>query len=166
MSLSDLTPTNHHLASHEAVAYINRLGQLAYLLKSDWFTKVVPEEIVASTALNILSLLPLRNKFTAHRQIDKPWKDDCLSLGLQQHGLRHWLAYPIGKPENVRIEYQFSTKQREKLLDKHKVPVISGIEHFGDKNKHVIFRPTENHYNIVNEVISLIERFFDIESTL
>ena len=112
-----------------------------------------------------MALQPLRNKFTAHRQIDKPWKDDCLSLGLQQHGLRHGLAYPIGKPENVRIEYQFPTKQREKLLDDHKVPAVSGIEHFGEKNNLVIFRPTEIHSNIVNEVICLIEKFFDIEST-
>jgi hypothetical protein len=143
---------------------MNRVGQLAYLLKSDWFTKVVPKKIVASTALNILALQPLRNKFSAHRQIDKPWKGDCLSLGLQQHGLRHCLASPIGKPEEVRIEYQFPTKQREKLLDDHKIPAISGIEHFSGNNNLVIFRPTENHSTIVNEVISLIERFFDIKS--
>lgn len=166
LCLSDLSPTNHHLASHEAVAYINRVGQLAYLFKSDWFTKVVPKGIVASTALNILALQPLRNKFTAHRQIDKPWKDDCSSLGLHQHGLNHGLAYPIGTPEEVRIEYQFPTKQREKLLDDYKIPAISGVEYFGDNNNIVIFRPTENHSAITSEVIHLIERFFEIECAL
>ena len=48
----------------------------------------------------------------------------------------------------VRIEYQFPTKQRDALLDKYHVPAVEGIEHFGDSNNMVIFRPTEIHSTI------------------
>lgn len=155
-----LSPTSHHLASHEAVAYINRIGQLVYFFKSDWFNKIVPEEVVAAKISSCLALQPFRNKFTAHRQIDYPAKDDCPSLGLNQHKLLHGLSYPIGKLKEVRIDYQFPTKQRDSLLKKHHIPAVRGIEHFEDSNNLVTFRPTEIHSVIVKEVIELLEIFF------
>lgn len=161
-SLANLSFTNHHLASHEAIAYINRVGQLAYFFRSEWFNKVVLKEVVASMIPSILALQPLRNKFTAHRQMDAPRDDDCPSLGLNQHKLMHKLSYPIGKPEEVRIKYSFPTKQREKLLDDYDIPAVNGIEHLGESNNLVIFQPTEIHSVIVKEVIELLEKFFDI----
>lgn len=157
-----LPRTNHHPASHEAVAYINRVGQLAYFFKSDWFKKNIKEEVIVSKIPTILALQPLRNKYTAHRQDDYPKKDDCSNLGINQHGLRHGLAYPIGKPEAVRIEYQFPAKQRDYLLIKHHSQPVPDIEHFGDNNNIVIFRPTEIHPIILKQSIELLEHFLDI----
>ncbi len=152
--------TNHHAARHEAVAYINRVGQLAYFFKSDWFGHSVQEKLIASKIPTILALQPIRNKFTAHRQFDSPRKDDCKSLGLNQLGLRHGIAYKIGKPYEARIEYQFPTKQRDDLLKKHNPKPLPEIECFGDNNNIVIFRPTEVHSIILNEVVCLLEEYF------
>ncbi len=157
-----LPRTNHHPASHEAVAYINRVGQLAYFFKSDWFKKNVKEEVIVSKVPAILALQPLRNKYTAHRQDDYPKKDDCSNLGIHQHGLRHGLAYPIGKPKEVRIEYQFPPKQRDNLLKKHRSQAVPDIEYFGGNNNLVIFRPTEVHPIILEQAIDLLEHFLDV----
>lgn len=159
----DLRRTNHWPAKHEAVAYINRLGQLAFFFRSKWFKKVVYEEgHIASSIPSILALMPIRNKFTAHRQQDYSRKsDDCLNLGLHQYGLKHALVGPIGKPEAVRIEYQFPTKQRNDLLEKYHSAPVQDIECFGDSNNLIIFTPTKIHPKILRETIKLMESFFD-----
>ena len=162
-SIANLSPTNHHLASHEAVAYINRVGQLACFFRSDWFKNAVPEQAIASKIPTILALQPIRNKFTAHRQIDAPRHDDCSNLGLlNRYGLSHVLSGPIGKPEEVRIKYQFPTKQRDSLLDKYHIPAVPDVEHFGDTNNLVIFRPTDIHSVVLKEVVELLEEVFHI----
>lgn len=48
---------------HEAVAYVNRLGQFHYFAKSVGLVGLVP---------TITRLLPFRHKHTAHRSTDKP----------------------------------------------------------------------------------------------
>ena len=57
---------------HEVTAYINRLGQIYYFLKSD-FMKVNDSEIVT-----ILEAMPFRMKFSAHRHLDAPKPGDLL----------------------------------------------------------------------------------------
>ena len=57
---------------HEVTAYINRLGQIFYFLKSD-FIKVTDSEIPI-----ICKAIPFRMKFSAHRHLDKPWSGDLL----------------------------------------------------------------------------------------
>lgn len=155
--------TNHHPAVHEAVAYIGRLGQLDYFFKSKWFSPVVGENNVALGIPSILALMPLRNKHSAHRQQDYPWKDDCSSLGLNEYGLKHGLVGFNTKPDHVNIQYSFPTKQRDPLLEKHHPSPIKEIEHFGDSNNLVIFTPTLIHQRIQNEAIGLLQQFFDFK---
>jgi hypothetical protein len=164
LNLSDLPQTNHHDASHEAVAYVGRLGQLKFFFNSEWFTNILSEKVIASTARTILALQPIRNKSTSHRQQDCPKRDDCESLGFNQYGLVHRLVGSIGEPEKVWIQYSFPTKQRESLLRKHNIPAVDGVEEFGDENNHVIFEPTKIHSTIINEAISLLELFFNLQS--
>ncbi len=160
-----LSKSNHHLATHESVAYINRVGQLMYFFTSDWFKSVINhEEVIAAKIPTILALMPIRNKFVSHRQIDKPRDDDCENLGLQQFGLMQSLSGPIGKPEETRIEYSFPTNQRDKLLKKYHLKAVADVEYLGENNNLVIFTPTLNHQVITNEVINLLEAFFGIEA--
>ncbi|ATG58619.1 hypothetical protein ATS72_004900 [Pseudoalteromonas sp. 13-15] len=59
---------------HEVVAYLNRLGQIYYFFKSD-FIKVVDSEMP-----NILKIIPLRMKYSAHRSVDAPRGNDHLVM--------------------------------------------------------------------------------------
>lgn len=58
----DLRRTNHWPASHEAGAYIGRLGQLACFFKSTWFKTVVDEAGIASNMPSILALMPPKQR--------------------------------------------------------------------------------------------------------
>lgn len=151
--------TNYFLISHEAVAYINRLGQLFYLFTSKWFKNIVPELQIAEKIPTILALMPIRNKYVAHRQQDLPRNDDCHSLGLHQHGL-----YPtlIGEnhPETMHLAFKFPTKQRNELLKKYRTNAVQDVEHFGDNNHIVSFIPAKIHSVVICECVNLIERFF------
>lgn len=155
--------TNYHSATHEAVAYIGRIGQLAYFFESDWFGEVIQEADVASKIPSILALMPLRNKHSAHRQQDKPWKDDCSSLGFNEYGLKHSLVGMNDNPESVKIQYSFPTKQRHPLLSKYHPSLIPDIEYLGEANNLVIFTPTKIHQRIVNEAVCLLETFFEFQ---
>ena len=155
--------TNHHPAVHEAVAYIGRLGQLDYFFESDWFSEGISETKLASGIPSILAPMPLRNKHSAHRQQDYPWKDDSLSLGLNEYGLKHGLVGFNPEPDHVNIQYSFPTIQRHSLLKKYRPSPVKEIEHFGDNNNLVIFTPTKVHQKILNEGISLLQHFFDFQ---
>jgi len=55
---------------HEAVAYVNRLGQFHYFAKSSLVAKAVPN--ATATIPTIEKFLPFRMKHAAHRSIDVP----------------------------------------------------------------------------------------------
>lgn len=152
-----LSPTNHHLAVHEAVAYLNRLGQIAYFFKSPWMKELITDEELVPRIPTILALLPIRNKHTAHRQADKERTDDIKDLGIHQFGLTHLISGTIGNPQESCIEYQFPTRQRDKLLKDHFDGAVPGVEHLGHTNNIVIFRPTHEHGVIMHEIIDALE---------
>lgn len=160
MSLIELAQgTNHHPATHEAVAYLNRLGQLSYFFKSDWFCGQVSEPSIASAIPSILALLPIRHKLAAHRQIDVPRKGDSPNLGFNQFKLLNTVKGPIGNPQAARISYSFPTNEREKLLEIHRPTPIANVEYFGGSNHIVIFTPTQIHPTILAETFNLMELF-------
>jgi len=163
--LSDLSKkANHHPAVHEAVAYIGRLGQLCYFFTSKWFRSAVEKKDIALKIPSILALMPLRNKHSAHRQQDAPREeDDSPCLGFNEYGLKHALVGYGREPENVNIQYSFSTKQRCILLKKYHPSPVFDIEHLGKDNNLVIFTPTKIHQKIVNESVNLLELFFGFQ---
>lgn len=66
--------------NHEAVAYLNRLGQFYYFTKSDFVGNAISD--VDAIIPTIAKFLVFRNKHTAHRSMDAPKKDDTYDLKL------------------------------------------------------------------------------------
>lgn len=167
-------------ASHEAIAYINRIGQVYYFVKSDWFNAYIPQSDLPSLIPTVLALVPLRNKISAHRQQDYPYKDDCKSLGFHKFGLKSRLGGKIANSNALRgnkeeetgiilwsdvkksfigmqIQYSFPTKQRDKLLDN--CPRIDGFEYLGGENNIIFFQPSIHHQIIMDQIFIIIEKF-------
>jgi hypothetical protein len=65
---------------NEAVAWVNRVGQLYYFTRS----KLVMERLGQMTTPTIDEILPFRMKHTAHRSVDAPRKEDTAELQLSQ----------------------------------------------------------------------------------
>lgn len=65
---------------HEAVAWLNRVGQLYYFLKS----KLVSDRLSDIQMSAIDAVMPFRQKHTAHRSIDAPKKEDSPASQLYQ----------------------------------------------------------------------------------
>jgi hypothetical protein len=60
---------------HDIVAWLNRLGQFYYFVQSE----LVKSFGLTQKITKILTLLPLRNKNSAHRSIDAPRRNDEVS---------------------------------------------------------------------------------------
>jgi hypothetical protein len=81
---------------HEAVAWVNRVGQFYYFLKSTLVTNNIPN----STYPTINYVLPFRNKHSAHRSIDAPRTEDTsnaqliLAMMLSELGGSLWTPRP------------------------------------------------------------------------
>jgi hypothetical protein len=72
----ELVPETH--VNHEALAYLNRLGQFYYFATSALVSEAISNiNIVIPT---ISKFMVFRNKHTAHRSIDAPKKDDTEDL--------------------------------------------------------------------------------------
>lgn len=155
-------------AEHEAIAYINRLGQLYYFFKSEWFHALFClniyksrertcgescelRDILQKNIPMILALMPLRNKISAHRQQDYPHKDDIKHLGANVNTLKAMGVGKVGKKLS-HICYSFPTDQR--LLEN--CPAITGVEYLGVNNI-VVFEPSVQHQRIMNEIVTFID---------
>ena len=72
MDLTAPLPFDPDELLHEAVAYINRIGQLYYFFGS----KLVRERLGNVSIAAVNDLMAFRHKHTAHRSIDKPRPED------------------------------------------------------------------------------------------
>lgn len=168
-----LTPPNNPV--HEAVAYLNRLGQVHTLLTSNWFKKNVKESAIARLCPSILALMPFRNKHTAHRSVDGPRGESPQQLAMHASipfG-QIWEGSKVeidqqGRPvwqEEIHITYKITIDRNEKLnrspiLKEHKTNFVQGIEHVGSKDSSDLwlsFTPSKHHTIICNEIFSIIE---------
>jgi len=66
------SPASHSELRHEAVAWVNRVGQLHYFVTS----QLVKDNIGSTPTPAIDAVLPFRHKHTAHRSADLPRKTD------------------------------------------------------------------------------------------
>lgn len=172
---------SHHKASHEFVAYINRIGQLYYLFRSNWFTgKYIDKKQLGILIPSILALMPIRNKNVSHRQQDYSRNDDLKSVGLNDFGLLPVLQRKIQNDDlemlmknanseeitiqdikemnkGSKIRYSFPTLQRDDLLKG--ISPILGIEYVGGNNTVILFCPTDQHKTVLEEVFNIIELF-------
>lgn len=89
---------------HEAVAYLNRLGQFAYFAKAMDLQHLIPQ---------IDTLLPFRHKHTAHRSIDMPRKESpterewqAMAFGFFRLTINQYPVYQLfddGRPVNFNM---------------------------------------------------------------
>lgn len=77
---SDFSRPDFGPARHEAVAWINRVGQFAAFAKS----QLVVRWIGTAAMPNINFVVQFRNKHTAHRSIDSPRREDTENLKISQ----------------------------------------------------------------------------------
>jgi hypothetical protein len=63
---------------YEAVAYVSRIGQLYYFLQSEFIKRAAGEDFPGLTWID--HLVPFRHKYSAHRDRDKPKKNEENSL--------------------------------------------------------------------------------------
>lgn len=68
-------PPNQHV-DHEAVAYINRLGQFYYFATSELVRLIIPKPELQLKRIS--ELMIFRNKHSAHRSVDWPKKGDTI----------------------------------------------------------------------------------------
>lgn len=68
--LAAAVPVDETNIFHEAVAYVNRLGQFYYFAKSEFVARVIGEAI--ATIPTIDKYIVFRMKHTAHRSLDNP----------------------------------------------------------------------------------------------
>lgn len=66
------SPANHSELRHEAVAWVNRVGQLHYFVTS----QLVTNKIGSTPTPAIDAVLPFRKKHAAHRSVDFPRPTD------------------------------------------------------------------------------------------
>lgn len=92
---------------HEAIAWINRVGQYYYFCRSP----LVAKHTAGISISTIESVLPFRNKHAAHRSIDKPWSGDtphhqtAQALSLSELGGQLWTPRPgvARQPESFQL---------------------------------------------------------------
>lgn len=108
---------------HEVVAYINRLGQLHYFAKSLG---------LLGCLVNAESLLPFRNKYTAHRSVDYPQKNEteeereaqAMTFGFGHTFIAGRLIFqiPVGK-----TYHQFNMQDDHPILMSEAVTMFEAI---------------------------------------
>tara|TARA_R110000796_G_scaffold37722_4_gene95366 strand:+ start:273903 stop:274508 length:606 start_codon:yes stop_codon:yes gene_type:complete len=120
--------------NHEIVAYLNRLGQFYYFIKSDFVNKIVPNAITFTPKIEELKIFRMKN--TAHRSIDYPKNEDSI-----EYRYRHALSF-FGFIVNKYMG-----------MDRYTIPI--------EKNKKTewkYFIPENDHPIIMNETYQLIDK--------
>lgn len=154
-------------AIHEVTAYLNRLGQFYYLMRSPWFGEYVKEDDLAKLCPILLALIPLRHRVACHRSCDKPGKD----IEINEH-LATQASVPIEKrwrkekDDILNISYEIKILKEEKLnrceiLRKHHKSPVESVERFVEGVIWLEFIPSKHHNNIGTEIYDVIELFFN-----
>ncbi|MDT3618403.1 hypothetical protein ACP26H_07915 [Cronobacter sakazakii] len=128
---------------HEVVAYLNRLGQLYYFFKSD-FIQVSEAEIP-----NILKVMPLRMKYSAHRSVDAPRSRDGDLLVMMDISVPniHSIRLYYGEDENKKINPNECSRGF----------CVPRVDLNGNRDDLVIFLDYE-HQKIMTEIDQVLDR--------
>ena len=138
---------------HEAIAYLNRVGQLFHFVDSKWVKQLVPNSSELIPTLSKYKIF--RDKHAAHRSIDKPLNDDAHAQTIQAWGLSSvsGIAYsPKGGVSTI--------KSVEDLLDEKKL----WCDHYvtfqirgKNENEFINFCIEMEHPKILAEAFNLVE---------
>lgn len=119
---------------HEITAYLNRLGQIYYFLKSDFMDTDI------SLIPNIESLIKFRMKYSAHRAVDAPRSNDFLmdlsSFSILSPYSDPWECDSNGMPDITKAKFGLQL-------------AIKGIS--GDRETYNFFIEDE-HHEIMREI--------------
>lgn len=171
---------------HELTAYLNRMGQLYYFVQSPWVHNLVcskeciyknnktqkisikkraklnckMNELIAGMK-NLLALLPVRHKFTAHRSVDNTNPSDLNKkwtslVGMNKNGFpRIALISKDSIVKNTWFTFNFCKEDRNEFLDKNPV---EGIERFEGNKLQITFDVTYLHEKIIDEFFTFLEK--------
>jgi hypothetical protein len=144
---------------HEAVAYLNRLGQFWSFSKSDLVKEYCPspEEILPT----ISKLIVFRNKHTAHRSIDNPKPEDTISLQVMNAISLSISGPQFFHPKLGHTSPDLSSVNTDKDLDELRCNLYRneylGFQIYDVKNSaHVNFYIEQDHELIMREAYCLI----------
>lgn len=166
-----LYPTTNN-AIHEAVAYLNRVGQLHTLLTSKWFKNYISEAELSQLCPTLLAVMPLRNKHTSHRSIDDPINEDdykqafaaSIPLIVTWQGKSSLERGKIDvSTSNICYSLQISRhapKNRSLILTKHHANPVSEVEIFTDETIFIHFILTLHHSRIMTEIMNVLKKIF------
>ncbi|MBA3756793.1 MAG: hypothetical protein H0X02_11430 [Nitrosomonas sp.] len=108
--------------NHEAIAYINRVGQLYY------FARAFGHQ---SCLLRALELMPFRNKHTAHRSIDETRREtvhermwQAMSFGFYQISIN---SFPVFQISNKKKIIQFHMRDDHPIIMQQSLSVLQAI---------------------------------------
>lgn len=119
---------------HEIVAYINRVGQFYHFIDSKFVKHRVPHIHELTPTIKKLSIF--RNKYTAHRSLDKPRKEDG---GREMY---HEVSFGQGSTYNAEGNMIFQICTAENALR---------------------FDPEREHQLIMEEAYCVIERLTQVD---
>jgi hypothetical protein len=146
---------------HEAVAYINRVGQFWAFTQSDLVKQYCPPH--ENLLPTIDKLIPFRNKHTAHRSIDAPKKEDSSNhqmmnaVSLSMLGGLHF--YP--KPESSLPDLSSAPLNTDEDFNKLRCDFYKngylGFQIYDIKRLvHVNFLIEKDHELVMSEAYNLI----------
>jgi hypothetical protein len=96
-ALARSRPVDEHALRHEAVAYINRMGQFIAFASSEYSKEFILD--VASVMPKAMELKVFRDKFTAHRSVDAPRRDDTPDLMISHAQSLQRIGGRLGHPK-------------------------------------------------------------------
>ncbi|GAB4516639.1 MAG: hypothetical protein Tsb004_26500 [Allomuricauda sp.] len=132
LKFKNLESNTHRI--HEIVAYLNRVGQIYYFLKSDFTKNLIEVEDPLNLVPTIKEIIVFRKKATAHRSIDSPFDETI------EYRNRQALAF-IGFQTNYFQDFErFILPTEEK-----------------GKTKWNYFTPEIDHPKLILEIYRLVE---------
>jgi hypothetical protein len=146
--------------NHEAVAYINRMGQFRAFADSQFVKSTLPDALERIPTIG--KLLVFRNKHTAHRSIDAPWRADTDELqwvharSLSTLGGRLFTPRPdalMPPPDDISTVEEAKMRSRANYRSAYLTFQIFDTA----RGEHVDFAIERDHPRIIEEAYALVE---------
>lgn len=140
---------------YEAVAYLNRIGQFYYFVRSEFVKDLVSDALSAVPSLN--RLIPFRHKYTAHRAMDAPRSDsDRIDIGnelsLGAIGGQYFESREI---QDLNNPFPDAPKDLKELA-KYNYRACYAVFHLWTDEYNVTLNPEVDHPLIVAECAALL----------
>lgn len=157
--VSDETNRSENSLRHEIIAYLNRMGQFYHFAKSKFVTGRIPNAL--DFIPTISKFMVFRDKHSAHRSIDYPYKEDSVGVqqaqawGLSSVGGLHFRPKENSKPptdENECMDSKRRWTQRYLCFQMR----VKG------ENEFLNFIIEQEHPCIIAEAFNLVEKLVEL----